>query len=166
MIAKIKGKIAFLRDHYAVVDVAGVGYKIFVTDFAMGKIAGKEEIELFTHTYVREDTLSLYGFLTLDELGDVRASDFHFGNRAQSGDRNLDDCRAEDHPNGDHHRRFFDSHTGFGRRQKNSRTGYSRTHKSRSRNCPAKTRERRAPIRKQLKHLFRLAIPPRKHAKL
>jgi Holliday junction DNA helicase RuvA len=69
MIAKIKGKIAFFRDNYVVVDVAGVGYKIFVTEFAMGKIAGKEEIELFTHTYVREDMLSLYGFLTLDELG-------------------------------------------------------------------------------------------------
>jgi Holliday junction DNA helicase RuvA len=75
MIAKIKGKIAFLRDHYAVVDVNGVGYKVFVTDFSMGKIAGKSassadggEIELFTHTYVREDTLSLYGFLTFDEL--------------------------------------------------------------------------------------------------
>ncbi|MEO0304797.1 MAG: Holliday junction branch migration protein RuvA, partial [candidate division WOR-3 bacterium] len=50
------------------IDVGGVGYKIFVTDFAMGKIAGKKEIELFTHMYVREDTLSLYGFLTLDEL--------------------------------------------------------------------------------------------------
>lgn len=68
MIAKIKGKIAYMRDHYAVVDVAGVGYKIFVTDFTMGKIAGKEEVELFTHTYVREDTLSLYGFLKLEEL--------------------------------------------------------------------------------------------------
>jgi len=68
MIAKIKGKIAYLRDKYAVVDVAGVGYKIFVTDFAMGKMAGREEVELFTHTYVREDSLSLYGFLTLDEL--------------------------------------------------------------------------------------------------
>ncbi len=68
MIAKIKGKIAYFRDHYVVVDVGGVGYKAFVTDFTMGKIAGKEEIELFTHTYVREDTLSLYGFLTLDEL--------------------------------------------------------------------------------------------------
>jgi Holliday junction resolvasome RuvABC DNA-binding subunit len=48
MIAKIKGKIVYLRDHYVVVDVNGVGYKIFVTDFAMGKIAGKEEIELYT----------------------------------------------------------------------------------------------------------------------
>jgi Holliday junction DNA helicase RuvA len=68
MIAKINGKIAILRDHYVVVDVSGVGYKVFVTDFAMGKIAGAEEVELFTHTYVREDTLALYGFLTLDEL--------------------------------------------------------------------------------------------------
>jgi holliday junction DNA helicase RuvA len=68
MIAKIKGKIAYLRDHYAVVDVAGVGYKIFITDFAMGKMAGLEEVELFTYTHVREDILALYGFLTLDEL--------------------------------------------------------------------------------------------------
>ncbi|OGI25562.1 MAG: Holliday junction DNA helicase RuvA [Candidatus Moranbacteria bacterium RBG_13_45_13] len=68
MIAKIQGKIAFFRDNYVVVDVAGVGYKVFVTEFTMGKIAGKKEIELYTHTYVREDTLSLYGFLTLDEL--------------------------------------------------------------------------------------------------
>jgi Holliday junction DNA helicase RuvA len=68
VIAKISGKIAFFRDNYVVVDVTRVGYKIFVTDFAMGKIAGKEEVELYTHTYVREDTLSLYGFLSLDEL--------------------------------------------------------------------------------------------------
>ena len=68
MIAKIKGKIAYLRDHYVVVEANDIGYKVFITDFAMGKIAGKEEVELFTHTYVREDTLSLYGFLTLDEL--------------------------------------------------------------------------------------------------
>ena len=68
MIAKIKGKIAFLRDKYAVVDMAGVGYKVFVSEFAFGKIAGKEDIELYTHTYVREDSLDLYGFLTLEEL--------------------------------------------------------------------------------------------------
>ena len=68
MIARIKGKIAFFRDNYVVADVNGVGYKIFLTDFSMGKIAGKEDIALYTHTYVREDTLSLYGFLTLDEL--------------------------------------------------------------------------------------------------
>jgi holliday junction DNA helicase RuvA len=68
MIAKLKGTIEFLRDNYAVVDVGGVGYKVFVTLHTFGKIAGKSEIETYTHTYVREDTLALYGFLTLEEL--------------------------------------------------------------------------------------------------
>lgn len=68
MIAKLRGTIDFLHDNYVVVDVNGVGYKVFVTAFTFGNIAGKGEVEVFTHTYVREDSLSLYGFLTLDEL--------------------------------------------------------------------------------------------------
>ncbi|MDI6777632.1 MAG: Holliday junction branch migration protein RuvA [Patescibacteria group bacterium] len=68
MIARITGKIAYLRDKYVVVDVNGVGYRVHVSEFTFGKIAGKEEIELYTHTYVREDSLDLYGFLTLEEL--------------------------------------------------------------------------------------------------
>lgn len=68
MIAKIKGKIEFLRDNYAVVDVGGVGYKVFVTLHTFGKIANEKEMEFHTHTYVREDTLALYGFLDIEEL--------------------------------------------------------------------------------------------------
>ena len=68
MIAKLKGTIEFLRDNYAVVDVNGVGYKVFVTMHTFGKISGKKEIEFHTHTYVREDTLALYGFLGIEEL--------------------------------------------------------------------------------------------------
>ncbi len=68
MIAKLKGQIEFLRGNYVVVDVAGVGYKVFITSFTLGKIAGREKIELFIHTYIREDALDLYGFLTVEEL--------------------------------------------------------------------------------------------------
>jgi Holliday junction DNA helicase RuvA len=68
MIAKLNGKIEFLRGNYVVVDVGGVGYKVFVTLHTFGKIAGRQTVELYTHTYVREDTLALYGFLQLDEL--------------------------------------------------------------------------------------------------
>ena len=68
MIAKISGKIGFLKDSYAVVDVNGIGYKVFVTLHTFGLIAGRQTVELYTHTYVREDTLALYGFLELDEL--------------------------------------------------------------------------------------------------
>jgi len=68
MIAKIKGKIEYLKDNYVVVDVNGVGYKIFLTVYAFGKLVGQENTDLFIHTHVREDALDLYGFLTLEEL--------------------------------------------------------------------------------------------------
>lgn len=68
MIARLKGKIEYLHDGYAVIDINGVGYKVFLTNFTLGKIAGEKEVELFIHTHVREDILALYGFLTLKEL--------------------------------------------------------------------------------------------------
>ena len=57
-----------MRNNYAVVDVNGVGYKVYLSVYAFGKVAGMQEVNLFIHTYVREDTLALYGFLTLEEL--------------------------------------------------------------------------------------------------
>jgi len=68
MIAKIRGKIEYLKDNYVVVDVSGVGYKIYLTAYTFGKIAGKVDVDLFIHTHVREDALDLYGFLTMEEL--------------------------------------------------------------------------------------------------
>ncbi len=50
------------------VDVNNIGYKVFLMAHALGKVAGKTDVELFIHTHVREDDLSLYGFLTLEEL--------------------------------------------------------------------------------------------------
>lgn len=68
MIAKLKGKIDFIRSGYAVIDANGIGYKVFLTSYSLGSIAGKDGIELYIHTHVREDVLALYGFLTLEEL--------------------------------------------------------------------------------------------------
>lgn len=68
MIAKLKGKIEYIRDNYAVVDVAGIGYKVFMTAHGLGKVAGQKEAEIFIHTHVREDAINLFGFLNLEEL--------------------------------------------------------------------------------------------------
>lgn len=68
MIAKLKGKIEYLKSGYAVVDVNGVGYKVYLSAYTFGKVAGLAEVDLFIHTYVREDTLALYGFLAAEEL--------------------------------------------------------------------------------------------------
>jgi len=68
MIAKLKGKIEYLKDNYAVVDVNDVGYKVHLSAYTFGKVAGMEEVALHIYTYVREDILALYGFLVLEEL--------------------------------------------------------------------------------------------------
>lgn len=68
MIAKLTGKIEYLKDNYAVLDVNGVGYKVYLSVYTFGKVSAIKEAELFIHTYVREDTLALYGFLSPEEL--------------------------------------------------------------------------------------------------
>lgn len=70
MIAHLKGKIQYIRNNYVVVDVNGIGYKVFLSVYTFGKVAGNVDgnVDLYVHTYVREDTLALYGFLTLEEL--------------------------------------------------------------------------------------------------
>ena len=67
MIAKLKGKIEYLKDSYAVVTVNDIGYKVYLSAYTFGKVAGSATVELFIYTYVREDILALYGFLTLEE---------------------------------------------------------------------------------------------------
>lgn len=65
MIARLIGKPERLAPDSIIVDVGGVGYKVFVTP----RVPLSEAlITLFIHTHVREDTLDLYGFLSQEEL--------------------------------------------------------------------------------------------------
>lgn len=67
MIASIKGVVVRTTDKYAVVDVAGVGYKVWVTiETALSLQEGKEAM-LHTYLAVRENALDLFGFRTLVE---------------------------------------------------------------------------------------------------
>lgn len=68
MIAKITGKVDYIRNNYAVIDVQGVGYKVMMTEVGLGRAASFSEVQLYIHTYVREDQLALYGFVSLEEL--------------------------------------------------------------------------------------------------
>jgi Holliday junction DNA helicase RuvA len=68
MIGKIRGKIEAVKENYVIVDVHDVGYKINMNGYSLAKIAGKETVEIFIHTHVREDALALFGFLSEEEL--------------------------------------------------------------------------------------------------
>ena len=61
MIAYLSGKIKFLFDDACVVDVLGVGYKVFVDANTRQALKLDEATELFIHTAVREDAINLFG---------------------------------------------------------------------------------------------------------
>ena len=68
MIAHLKGKLTNKSPDHSIVDVNGVGYKIFTplsTYYSLPKPG--ESVSLRIHTRVREDELKLFGFLTEEE---------------------------------------------------------------------------------------------------
>jgi Holliday junction DNA helicase RuvA len=67
MIASLRGRLAELLPDGAVIDVGGVGYRVFLTPKALAALPRGGEVLVHTVTYVREDTLALYGFLSADE---------------------------------------------------------------------------------------------------
>ena len=69
MFAYIKGSLEEKASNYVVIDVGGVGYKIFMSSNAINNIGEISNIvKVHTHYYVREDNISLYGFLSSEEL--------------------------------------------------------------------------------------------------
>ncbi|MEO8638125.1 MAG: Holliday junction branch migration protein RuvA [Candidatus Taylorbacteria bacterium] len=70
MISHLKGTISFRSSDFLVVDVAGVGYKVFVTEETLDKVSaiGDSQVHIWTHLTVREDAHDLYGFLEKEEL--------------------------------------------------------------------------------------------------
>jgi Holliday junction DNA helicase RuvA len=69
MISKLTGQIAHIDLKYIVLDVNGVGYKVSVTSDTIGLIDnGKKPITLWTYLAVRENSMDLYGFTSMDEL--------------------------------------------------------------------------------------------------
>ena len=69
MFAYIKGKVEEKSSNYVVIDVGGIGYKIFMSNISINEIGELGKIvKVHTYYYVREDNISLYGFLHHDEL--------------------------------------------------------------------------------------------------
>lgn len=69
MLAYIKGELAAKQIGYIVIDVGGLGYKVFMSELAIDKIGNiGEQIKVHTYYRVSEDDISIFGFLTQEEL--------------------------------------------------------------------------------------------------
>ncbi len=69
MFAYLKGILEIKTKGYIVIDVSGVGYKVFMSETAIDKLGEiGETIKVHTYLRVREDDMSLYGFNSNEEL--------------------------------------------------------------------------------------------------
>lgn len=70
MIAYLEGIIKSRGTDHVVVSVQGVGYQVFVTPSSVAQLPASldAKIQFHIHTHVREDQITLYGFLTAHEL--------------------------------------------------------------------------------------------------
>jgi Holliday junction DNA helicase RuvA len=62
MIATLRGEIAQVEENALVLEVGGVGLRVFVPSPLRTRMKAGEVILLYTHLVVREDALTLYGF--------------------------------------------------------------------------------------------------------
>ncbi len=70
MISQLQGKISYYDTRFIILNVGGVGYKVFVTADILTKLNDKEKdnVTLWTYLAVRDDALDLYGFISQAEL--------------------------------------------------------------------------------------------------
>ena len=69
MYAYLKGSLEEITEDNIVVEAGGVGYNVKVSTTTADLLPGiGSEVKIYTYTLVREDTFSLYGFLTRDDL--------------------------------------------------------------------------------------------------
>ena len=69
MITYLRGKIKTIREEYFIIDVGGVGYRIYSTTLMLHNLKSeKSEVEIYTYQQIREDSQELFGFKTLEDL--------------------------------------------------------------------------------------------------
>ena len=69
MYSYIKGSLEIKANGYVVIDNSGIGYKIFMSENGieeLGEIG--ENVKVYTYYHVREDNISLFGFISNEEL--------------------------------------------------------------------------------------------------
>lgn len=68
MIAYLKGNVAIKTEEYIILEVQGIGYKVYMSKTAIEQLEQEKETKIYTYLKVREDDISLFGFNTNEEL--------------------------------------------------------------------------------------------------
>lgn len=70
MIASLYGKVESLSSDWAIINVGGIGFQVYMPTSTLSMLGTiGEEVKLHTHFHLREDNATLYGFASAEELG-------------------------------------------------------------------------------------------------
>ena len=68
MIAYLKGELVVKSEEYIIIEVQGIGYKVFMSKKSIDELQESKQVRVYTYLKVREDDISLFGFNTNEEL--------------------------------------------------------------------------------------------------
>ena len=69
MIASLHGRLESLGSDWAIINVGGIGFQVYMPTSTMSTLGTiGEEVQLYTHLHLKEDNATLYGFASADEL--------------------------------------------------------------------------------------------------
>jgi len=69
MIAGINGKLTSLGSDWAIIDIGGLSFQVYMPTSTMSELGSiGQQVKLHTHFYLREDNATLYGFAKEEEL--------------------------------------------------------------------------------------------------
>jgi len=69
MIASVEGRVGAVAFDSLVIEVGGIGYRVFAAPAILVAAVPGSTVKLFTYHLVREDQQSLFGFRTTEDLG-------------------------------------------------------------------------------------------------
>ena len=67
MYAYIRGKLTVKQPTFVVIETSGIGYHLNISLNTYSTLESKDEATLITYLHVKEDSLTLFGFSTIDE---------------------------------------------------------------------------------------------------
>jgi Holliday junction DNA helicase RuvA len=69
VISSLQGKLESLGSDWAIINVNGIGFQVYMPTSVLSTLgATGNEVRLYTHLHLREDSMTLYGFASADEL--------------------------------------------------------------------------------------------------
>ncbi len=68
MISFLDGKVSFKTNNFIVINVNGIGFKVFMPESSVNQIETNQDLKIYTYLRVIENDISLFGFLTYEEL--------------------------------------------------------------------------------------------------